>query len=91
MLGSARIYYFNTAKDVVPFPPGLKMLTGTAMTRNATDTRSFGLKISCNHGLQTNKLPTKDSNPGGCSIVTTGIFFPPCGKADGSVDSPDHL
>lgn len=91
MLGSSRIYYFNTAGDVVPFPPGLKMLSGLAMARNESDIRSFGIKISCNHGEQTNKLPTKDSHPGGCSSLSTAIFFPSCGKADGSIDSEDHL
>lgn len=91
MLGSSRVYYFNNAKDVVPFPPGLRMLSGTAMSRNESDIRSAGLKISCDHGLQTSKLPTKESNPGGCSTVSTSIFFPSCGLKDMPLDSQDHL
>lgn len=91
MLGSARIYYFNTNHDVVPFPPGMKMLAGLAMSRNASDPRSAGIRWSCNHGAQTNKMPNRKDNPGGCNVLVAGMFFPSCGLADGSTDSEDHL
>lgn len=88
MLGSNRIYYF-TRGDPVPFPPGLRMITGMAMSRNVSDTRSFGLRISCNHGLEGSYLPNGTSHPEGCKAIAMGIFFPSCG--DGRLDSPDHL
>lgn len=88
MLGSTRIYYF-TRGDPVPFPPGLRMITGMAMSRNVSDTRSFGLRISCNHGLEGSYLPNGTSHPEGCKAIAMGIFFPSCG--DGRLDSPDHF
>jgi hypothetical protein len=91
MLGSARVYYFNNAKNIKPFPPGHRMISGMTSSRNVSDEKAFGLLISCNHGAQTSYMPNKTSHPGGCGLVTLGIFFPSCGKADGTLDSDDHL
>lgn len=91
MLGGTRIYYFNNGDDVVPFPPNLRMISGLTGTRDANDTRAFGLKIACDHGEQTQFLPSKSRNPGGCSQVQLGIFFPSCGLEGQPIDSNDHL
>lgn len=95
ILNGNRIYYFTKGPDIKPFPPGLRMITGMSKSRNATDTRSFGLRISCNHagkeGAEGQFLPNGTSHPEGCSSVSMAIFFPSCGLADGSLDSEDHL
>lgn len=91
ILGQTRIYYFNKSPDVKPFPPGLRMITGSAMTRNGSDIKSAGVAISCDHGEQSQYLPNGTSHLGGCEGISMGIFFPSCGVADGRVDSDDHL
>ncbi|CAD6589491.1 MAG: hypothetical protein TREMPRED_005378 [Tremellales sp. Tagirdzhanova-0007] len=91
MLGGARIYYYTKSEDVKPFPPGLRMISGLAMTRNASDTKSLGLLISCDHGLQTQYLPNATSHPGGCSAIAMGITFPSCGLASGNLTSDDFF
>ena len=91
MLGGTRIYYYTKNEDVKPFPPGLRMISGLAMSRNASDTKSQGLLISCDHGLQTPYLPNATSHPGGCSAIALGITFPSCGLASGALTSDDYL
>ncbi|WVQ93020.1 hypothetical protein IAU59_000083 [Kwoniella sp. CBS 9459] len=91
ILGSTRVYYFVKSEEVKPFPPGFRMISGSAMKRALEDDASLGLKISCNHGIQTQWLPNGTSHPEGCTAVAMGIFFPSCGLADGSIDSDDHF
>ena len=91
ILNQNRIYYFTKTDDTKPFPPGLRMITGLATTRNASDTHSLGVKISCNHGLQTQYLPNGTSHPEGCGAIAMGVYFPSCGLANGTLDSEDHL
>ncbi|WRT69280.1 uncharacterized protein IL334_006264 [Kwoniella shivajii] len=91
ILGGVRIYYFNKNKDVKPFPPGLNMISGLAMKRDLAATQSLGLKIACDHGLQTQWLPNGTSHPGGCSAISMGIYFPSCGLANGALTSADHF
>jgi hypothetical protein len=67
------------------------MISGTAITRNETDKVSKGVMISCDHGEQTHWLPNATSHPGGCTVISLGIFFPSCGLASGDLDSDDHL
>lgn len=89
LLGGARIYYFTKATNIQPFPEGFRMISGTAMARNVSDTKSMGVMISCDHGLQTKFLPNATSHPGGCSTISMAIYFPSCGN--GALDSTDHL
>jgi hypothetical protein len=91
MVGATRIYYFTKTKDTKPFPLGLRMITGMAMTRNVSDPKAAGVAIACDGGLQTPWLPNGTSHPGGCGGVNMGIYFPSCGLASGDLDSPDHL
>ncbi|WWC98185.1 hypothetical protein V866_005076 [Kwoniella sp. B9012] len=91
VLGGVRVYYFNKNKDVQPFPPGLNMISGLAMKRDLTATQSLGIKISCDHGLQTQWLPNGTSHPGGCGSISMGIYFPSCGLANGATSSSDHF
>jgi hypothetical protein len=91
LLNQNRIYYYIKSDDVKPFPPGLRMISGTAMTRNATAYQSKGVMISCNHGLQSKFLPNATSHPEGCTAISLGIYFPSCGTSSGDTDSSDHL
>lgn len=91
MLGQNRIYYYVKGDNVQPFPPGLRMLSGTAMARDTNDTRTLGVMLSCDHGLQTPYLPNSTSNPGGCGSISLGVFFPSCGLASKDLDSADHF
>jgi hypothetical protein len=90
MLGNSRIYYFIKG-DVKPFPPNFRMVTGTAMHRNASAYASKGLRMSCSGGDRISYLPNSTTHPDGCGGMSLGIFFPSCGLADGSLDSDDHL
>lgn len=80
IMGQTRIYYFSKGDNVQPFPKGLRMITGTAMTRDADATQSLGIKIACNkgdtEGTQGQYLPTYADNPGGCDVYALGIYFP---------------
>ncbi|KAK8844091.1 hypothetical protein IAR55_006885 [Kwoniella newhampshirensis] len=91
ILGGARIYYFVKSKDVKPYPPALQMISGTAMSKNLSDTKTLGVMISCDHGLQTPWLPNGTSHPGGCSTISLGIFFPSCGLENGAITSHDYF
>ncbi|KAK1922707.1 hypothetical protein DB88DRAFT_367027 [Papiliotrema laurentii] len=91
ILNGNRVYYFTKTPEVKPFPPGLRMISGMAMKRNASDPRSLGIRISCNHGKQKYFLPNGTSHPEGCRGVSMGMFFPSCGLASGDIDSPDHF
>ena len=96
MLGSNRIYYFLKSEDVKPFPPGLRMISGSPTHRNVSDYKSLGVRISCDtaeygEGAQGAFLPNKTSHPNGCSGIVMGVYYPSCGLADGSLDSEDHL
>lgn len=57
ILSGTRIYYFTKGDQVKPFPTGLKMISGTAASKNASDTKAFGVKISCDEGEQGYWLP----------------------------------
>ncbi len=59
--------------------------------RDTNDTRTLGVMLSCDHGLQTPYLPNSTSNPGGCGSVSLGVFFPSCGLASKDLDSADHF
>ncbi|OCF32426.1 hypothetical protein I316_05852 [Kwoniella heveanensis BCC8398] len=91
ILGSTRVYYFVKSSEVKPFPPGFRMISGSSMKRALDEDPALGIKISCNHGLQTQWLPNGTSHPDGCTAVAMGIFFPSCGLADGTIDSDDHF
>ncbi|KAK4685363.1 hypothetical protein P7C73_g4788, partial [Tremellales sp. Uapishka_1] len=91
MLSASRIYYYTKSADVKPFPPGLRMITGSSMSRDLTGIATQGVKISCDHGDQSAWMPNATSYPGGCSAISLGIFFPSCGLASGQLDSSDHF
>jgi len=91
ILSDTRIYYFTKSNDVKPFPQDFRMISGLATTRNHSATQTSGVAISCNHGTQTKFLPNATSHPGGCTSISTGIYFPSCGLANGATVSDDHL
>jgi hypothetical protein len=66
------------------------MISGLAMSRNASATQSLGVMIACDGGQQTQYLPTYSTTPS-CSVVNMAIYFPSCGLASGDLDSSDHL
>ncbi|ORY33007.1 hypothetical protein BCR39DRAFT_463805 [Naematelia encephala] len=90
LLNQNRIYYFLKG-DTKPFPPGLRMITGLSQTRNASAVETTGVRISCNHELQTKYLPNGKTHPEGCTSISLGIYYPSCGLANGALDSPDHF
>ncbi|WVR08872.1 hypothetical protein IAU60_005931 [Kwoniella sp. DSM 27419] len=65
------------------------MISGTAMSRNLSDERTLGVKISCNHQKQTYWLPNATSHPEGCEGIALSTFFPSCGT--GEATSDDHF
>ncbi|WVQ81180.1 hypothetical protein IAT38_003302 [Cryptococcus sp. DSM 104549] len=91
ILSATRIYYFTKGQEVKPFPPGLEMITGMAGTKDLSNTKAAGVRISCDHGEETAWLPNGTSHSGGCSTIAMGTYFPSCGLADGSVTSDDHF
>ncbi|OWZ53271.1 WSC domain-containing protein [Cryptococcus neoformans 125.91] len=91
ILSGTRIYYFTKGDQVRPFPTGLKMISGTAASKNASDTKAFGVKISCDEGEQGYWLPNGTSHPGGCSTIAMATYFPSCGLESGDLDSDDHF
>ncbi|ORX39275.1 hypothetical protein BD324DRAFT_619110 [Kockovaella imperatae] len=91
ILNQNRIYYYTKTDKVQPFPPGLRMISGLATSRDQNSTKSLGVRISCDHQAQTKFLPNGTSHPGGCSVISMGVFFPSCGLADGTLDSEDHF
>jgi hypothetical protein len=62
------------------------MISGDSMIRDTSSTKSFGVRLSCDHGDQSWELPQKK-----CEAISLGIFFPSCGVADGSISSEDDL
>lgn len=97
----ARTYYFGTKeKDyITPFPRGMRIVSGTAMSRDLTDIRTNFFDSDCklhgqgvDGGIRTGKfLPNGTNAPGGCDMVRNMIFFPSCGWANQSLDSDDHF
>jgi len=67
MLGGARIYYFTKSKDVKPFPPGLRMVSGTAQSRNASayqpGSRSHVIMTMGSIGFRTQLVIREDAPP----------------------------
>nr|ODN90519.1 WSC domain-containing protein [Cryptococcus depauperatus CBS 7841] len=91
ILSGTRIYYYTKGDNVKPFPPGLKMITGKAMSKDLSNTKTLGVRISCDHGEENAWLPNATSHPGGCLAIAMGSFFPSCGLASGDLDSEDHF
>ncbi|KAL7421085.1 hypothetical protein Q5752_003969 [Cryptotrichosporon argae] len=89
IINDARIYYFTKSTEVQPFPEGLRMISGLAISRNASAIQSQGIEIMCDHVSEGQWLPNGTSHPEGCSSVTMGIYLPSCGN--GSLDSTDHF
>ncbi|TYJ59040.1 hypothetical protein B9479_000029 [Cryptococcus floricola] len=91
IMSGTRVYYFTKGTEVKPFPQGLRMISGAAMTRDLSDTTAFGVRISCDHGEEGFYLPNGTTHPGGCSSISTATFFPSCGLSTGDLDSTDHF
>lgn len=89
MVHSARAYYF-TPPNATPWPPGMRIVTGTAMSRDLSDTRTRGIFIDVQRKLGW-FLPNTTSHPTYPGGPKTGIHFPSCGWANQSLDSWDHF
>jgi hypothetical protein len=92
---NTRIYYFTRNEtDMNPFPPGLRMVSGTAMSRDTSDMRMRGVELHCGNGAPdvfTPWLPNGTSHPNGCNDLHVGLRFPSCGLASGALDSENHF
>lgn len=89
---NSRAYYQMKGK-VTPYPPGFRMVSGDAMSRNEGSPRVGGLEFA--YGCQsggTNRfyLPTGTSHPD-CNFLKMTIVFPSCGRADQALDSDNHF
>ncbi|ODN76938.1 hypothetical protein, variant [Cryptococcus amylolentus CBS 6039] len=91
IMSGTRVYYFTKGTEVKPFPQGLRMIAGAATTRDLSDTKAFGVRISCDHGEDGFYLPNGTTHPGGCSLISTATYFPSCGLSTGDLDSTDHF
>lgn len=91
ILSATRIYYFTKGNKVKPFPTGLKMISGSAVSKNLLDTKAFGVRISCDEEEAGYWLPNGTSHPGGCSTIAMATYFPSCGLESGDLDSDDHF
>ncbi|BEJ11636.1 hypothetical protein CspHIS471_0200960 [Cutaneotrichosporon sp. HIS471] len=89
---SSRAYYMMKG-NVTPFPPGFRMISGTAMARDESDARVAGLEFAfgCENGhTQRFKLPTGATDPT-CSFLKMVVVFPSCGLADQTLDTDNHF
>lgn len=89
MVHGSRAYYFN-APNTTPWPPGMRIVTGTAMSRDLSDHRTGGIVFDINNQLG-HYLPNTTSHPSWPGGPRTGIHFPSCGWANQSLDSSDHF
>ncbi|KLT44646.1 hypothetical protein CC85DRAFT_241950 [Cutaneotrichosporon oleaginosum] len=92
--GTPRAYYHITSNNVKPFPRGLRMVSGTAMTRDLTAHRSLGVRLGC-WGNRQKILPNAGAgwtwSTCGNGKVELSVTFPSCGRADRALDSPNHF
>ncbi|KLT45175.1 hypothetical protein CC85DRAFT_151830 [Cutaneotrichosporon oleaginosum] len=91
---NTRIYYFTTNEtNMNPFPPGLRIVAGTAMSRDLSDVRMRGVELHCGDkpDLFHPWLPNGTTHPNGCNDLHVGIRFPSCGLANGALDSENHF
>ncbi|KAJ3577887.1 hypothetical protein NPX13_g2680 [Xylaria arbuscula] len=95
-VGGALIYYLqrtdpndpNAAEGLIPFPEDFRMIAGSKMNRNYTDTpEQNAVSFVClgTEGPATYALP-KQNCPGG---LRTQLIMPSCWDGK-NVDSPDH-
>lgn len=88
---NTRIYYFTKNEtNMHPFPPGMRIVSGTAMARDTSDPRTHGVELSCGGPHSYKHLPNGTSNPT-CESLHAGIRFPSCGWANKSLDSWNHF
>lgn len=89
---NTRIYYFTKNEtNMNPFPPGLRIISGTAMSRDVNDTRTVGVQFTCGNGDPESKyMPNGTSHPS-CESLHVGIHFPSCGLASQVLDSENHF
>ncbi|BEI93079.1 uncharacterized protein CcaverHIS019_0507070 [Cutaneotrichosporon cavernicola] len=91
---NTRIYYFTKNEtNMNPFPPGLRMISGTSMSRDTSDIRMRGVQIHCGDqpDLFRPWLPNGTTHPNGCHSLHVGVRFPSCGLANGALDSENHF
>lgn len=90
MLAGARIYYFLKNPKVQPWPKGMRIVSGNAMSRDENDIRSLGVDLTCGETYGTRHLPNGTSHDY-CDSIHAGIYFPSCGWANQSLDGWDHF
>ncbi|EJT52721.1 hypothetical protein A1Q1_02056 [Trichosporon asahii var. asahii CBS 2479] len=90
MLAGARIYYFLKSEKVQPWPKGMRIVSGTAMSRDENAIQSLGVDLTCGETYGTRHLPNGTSHDY-CDSIHAGIYFPSCGWANQSLDSWDHF
>lgn len=93
MVTDVKMYYFGAGYHTVPFPQGMRIVTGTAMSR-AKDYRSHAqwvCQTSTGRVGTNGQIPNPSVFPQGCNNIMMTLDFPSCGWANGSLDSWDHF
>lgn len=94
MSSATRMYYSVNNPNTQPFPKGLRMVSGTAHSRDRTDPRTWGLNLGCHGATGEGMLPNaqwKHETCGDKNEVEIIVTFPSCGWANKSLDSHDHF
>jgi hypothetical protein len=100
MTGGTRIYYMlhNKTGPITAFPEGMRIISGTAAKRDPGAEAAQGVRLTleayiANATGNAQYLPnsTTHPDPPGQDYVQMNIYFPNCGWANQSLDSPDHF
>lgn len=85
------IYYQSEFQNSVPFPEGMRMITGNAMRRDQGSESFQGIRLEWKQkaewGEKSQIFPTKAAP----DDLRTRLHFPSCGLASQDLDSPDHF
>ncbi|KAL1408078.1 hypothetical protein Q8F55_004876 [Vanrija albida] len=91
--GTTRVYYRTDQQStrIQPFPQGLRMISGTAMSRDLSDPRTMGVRINTDVKELGPWLPNSTNHPEPYNRIRLTVAFPSCGKANQDLDSPNHF
>lgn len=78
MATGVKMYYFGNGYNVQPFPQGMRMVVGTAMSRKKDWRQSMGWTCQTDHGRVGNDkfIPNGTAFPDGCDNVMMTIDYP---------------
>lgn len=85
--------YYQMKGNVTPFPPGFRMVSGDAMSRDETSARVAGMEFAfaCETGSSAPFHLPNGSTHQLCNTLKMQVTFPSCGRADQTLDSDNHF